>query len=101
MGVLGMTKTLAGEVGKDNILANVLGPGRIQTDRITQLDTIRATKAGKSTDDIRAETSRTIPLGRYGVPEEMAKLAVFLASPANTYITGQAMLVDGGMVKSY
>ncbi len=101
MGVLGMTKTLAGEVGKDGILANVLGPGRIQTDRITQLDTMRATKAGKSTDEIRAETSRTIPVGRYGVPDEMAKLAVFLGSPANTYITGQTMLVDGGMVKSY
>jgi 3-oxoacyl-[acyl-carrier protein] reductase len=101
MGVLGMTKTLAGEVGKDGILANVLGPGRIQTDRITQLDTIRAGKAGKTTDDIRAETSRTIPVGRYGEPNEMAKLAVFLASPANTYITGQTMLVDGGMVKSY
>lgn len=101
MGVLGMTKTLAGEVGKDGILANVLGPGRIQTDRITQLDTMRANKAGKTTDEIRAETSRTIPVGRYGEPEEMAKLAVFLASPANTYITGQAMLVDGGMVKSY
>jgi 3-oxoacyl-[acyl-carrier protein] reductase len=101
MGVLGMTKTLAGELGKDGILANVLGPGRIQTDRITQLDTLRATKAGKSMDDIRTETSRAIPLGRYGEPAEMAKMAVFLASPANTYITGQAMLVDGGMVKSY
>jgi 3-oxoacyl-[acyl-carrier protein] reductase len=101
MGVLGLTKTLAGELGKDGILANVLGPGRIQTDRITQLDTIRATKAGKSMDDIRAETAKAIPLGRYGEPEEMAKLTVFLASPANTYITGQAMLVDGGMVKSY
>ena len=101
MGVLGMTKTLAGEVGKDGILANVLGPGRIQTDRITQLDTMRATKAGKTMEDIRTETARTIPVGRYGVPDEMAKLAVFLGSPANTYITGQAMLVDGGMVKSY
>jgi 3-oxoacyl-[acyl-carrier protein] reductase len=101
MGVLGMTKTLAAEVGKDGILANVLSPGRIQTDRITQLDTIRATKAGTTPDAIRTETAKTIPLGRYGDPVELAKLTVFLASPANTYITGQTMLVDGGMVKAY
>lgn len=101
MGVLGMSKTLAGEVGKDGILVNVLSPGRIQTDRITQLDTIRASKAGKTMDEIRSETARTIPVGRYGEPAEMAKLCVFLASPANTYITGQTLLVDGGMVKTY
>jgi len=79
----------------------VLSPGRIQTDRITQLDTMRATRAGKTMDDIRTETVRGIPVGRYGEPAEMAKLCVFLASPANSYITGQTMLVDGGMVKSY
>jgi len=101
MGVLGMSKSLAGEVGPDGILVNVLSPGRIQTDRITQLDTMRATRAGKTMDDIRTETARGIPVGRYGEPAEMAKLCVFLASPANSYITGQTMLVDGGMVKSY
>jgi 3-oxoacyl-[acyl-carrier protein] reductase len=101
MGVLGMTKTLAGELGKDGILINVLGPGRIQTDRIEQLDSIRAAKTGKSMDEVRAETFKTIPIGRYGEPEEFAKLTVFLGSPANTYITGQTVLVDGGMVRSY
>lgn len=101
MGVLGMTKTLAGELGKDGILVNVLGPGRIQTERIEQLDSIRATKSGRSVEDVRTETCKTIPLGRYGEPAEFAKLAVFLASPANTYITGQSMLVDGGMVRAY
>jgi 3-oxoacyl-[acyl-carrier protein] reductase len=101
MGVLGLTKTLASELGKDGVLLNVLGPGRIQTDRIEQLDAMRAQKTGQSVEQVRADTFKTIPLGRYGTPEEFAKLTVFLASPANTYITGQTILVDGGMVKSY
>ena len=101
MGVLGLTKTLAAELGKDGILVNVLGPGRIQTDRIEQLDSIRAAKTGKSMEEVRTDNFKTIPLGRYGEPEEFAKLTVFLASPANTYLTGQTVLVDGGMVRSY
>lgn len=100
-GVLGLTKTLASELGQDGILVNVLGPGRIQTERIEQLDGIRAAKSNVSIDRIRADTARTIPLGRYGTPDEYAKMAVFLGSPANTYITGQTLLVDGGMVKAY
>jgi 3-oxoacyl-[acyl-carrier protein] reductase len=101
MGVLGLTKTLASELGKDNILVNVLGPGRIQTARIEQLDGIRAKKSGLSLEQVQADTCKTIPLGRYGTPEEFAKLTVFLGSPANTYITGQTVLADGGMVKAY
>ena len=100
-GVLGLSKTLSSELGKDRVLINVLGPGRIQTERIEQLDGIRAKKSGTTLEQVRAETAKTIPLGRYGTPDEYAKLAVFLASPANTYITGQTILVDGGMVKAY
>jgi 3-oxoacyl-[acyl-carrier protein] reductase len=100
-GVLGLTKTLASELAPDRILVNVLGPGRIQTDRIEQLDTMRAAKAGLSVEQVRADTRRMIPLGRYGTPDELAKIAVFLSSPANTYITGQTVLVDGGLVKAY
>jgi len=99
--VLGLTKTLAGELGPDRILVNVIGPGRVQTDRIEQLDTMRAKNANLSMEQVRADTCRMIPLGRYGTPEEFAKVAVFLNSPANTYITGQTVLVDGGLVKSY
>jgi 3-oxoacyl-[acyl-carrier protein] reductase len=100
-GVLGLTKTLASELGRDNILVNVLGPGRVQTARVDHLDEVRAGKSGVPLEQIRAEAARTIPLGRYGRPEEFAKVAVFLASPANTYITGQTLLVDGGAVKAY
>jgi 3-oxoacyl-[acyl-carrier protein] reductase len=100
-GVLGLTKTLAGELGRDGILVNVLGPGRVQTERVEQLDTVRAAKAGVSIEQVRTEACKAIPLGRYGRPDEFAKVAVFLGSPANSYITGQILLVDGGMVKAY
>ena len=101
MGVVGLTKSLALELGRDNILINVMGPGRIGTDRIRELDAIRARKAGITIEQVHDSTVKTIALGRYGVPEEHARLAVFLCSEANTYITGQTVLVDGGMTKAF
>lgn len=101
MGVVGFTKTLANEVGPQGILVNALGPGRVQTDRITQLDTLRAKKTGSTPEEVRTAMAKLIPLGRYGEPEEFARTAVFLCSPANSYISGQTLLVDGGMVKAY
>lgn len=101
MGVMGLTKTLSQELGKDNILVNVMGPGRIGTARIQQLDAIRAQKSNITVEDVYNNTIKTIPLGRYGDPSEYAKLTVFLCSEANTYITGQTMLVDGGMTKAF
>ena len=100
-GVLGLTKTLASELGRDGILVNVLGPGRIYTERLEHLDGLRAAKTGQSVEQVRTDIAQTIPLGRYGTPDEFARTAVFLASPANTYLTGQALLVDGGMTKAY
>lgn len=101
MGVMGLTKTLSQELAKDNILINVIAPGKIDTDRLQSLDAIRAGKQGVTVEAVRAQTEKQIPLGRYGTPEEYAKLAVFLCSPQNTYITGQAVLVDGGLLKAY
>jgi 3-oxoacyl-[acyl-carrier protein] reductase len=100
-GVLGMSKTLAIELGPDGVLVNVLGPGRIQTSRVEQLDGLRATKLGLSLEQVRADAAKVIPLGRYGQPDEYARLAVFLGSPANTFITGQTILVDGGQTRAY
>jgi len=100
-GVMGLTKTLAGELGKDNILVNLQAPGRIQTERLNQLDAMRATKTGSTPEQVRLDACKTIPLGRYGTPEEFAKLTVFLGSPANTYLTGQTLVLDGGMTKAY
>ena len=101
MGIVGLSKTLSGELGPDNILITVLGPGKILTDRVEYLDEIRARKAGLPKDQFQANMKKSIPLGRYGTIEEFAKLSVFLCSEANTYITGQTILVDGGLVTAY
>ncbi|MFD1676932.1 SDR family oxidoreductase [Alicyclobacillus fodiniaquatilis] len=99
-GVWGLTKTLSQELGPFGILVNTVGPGRISTDRIAELDGQAAARQGVDVADIETKMAAMIPLGRYGTPEEFARMVVFLASPLNTYVTGQALLVDGGMVTS-
>jgi 3-oxoacyl-[acyl-carrier protein] reductase len=98
--VSAMSKTLANELAADNIRVNHLMPGRIATDRIIELDTIRGKASGASADDVRASYSKTIPLGRYGEPAEFANAAVFLFSDSARYITGATLQVDGGLIKS-
>jgi len=100
-GIMGMTKTLARELGSDNILINVVGPGKIATDRVKHLDSLKAEKAGISLEEFQKKNAASIPLGRYGSADEIARLVVFLCSEANTYITGQSLLADGGMVQAY
>lgn len=99
-GMVGLTKSLSRELAPYNILVNAVGPGRIETDRLIELDTITAQKSGVPMDEIKKDNKRLIPLGRYGQPEEFAKIVVFLASNANTYLTGQSLVVDGGMLKA-
>jgi 3-oxoacyl-[acyl-carrier protein] reductase len=99
-GVQALNKSLAAELAPDGILINTLAPGRIGTDRILQLDSKRAEARGVALEDIQQAALGQIPLGRTGTPEEFGKAAVFLGSFANTYITGQALLIDGGTVKS-
>jgi len=101
MGISGLSKSLSQELASDGILVNTIGAGRIGTDRITELDTRRAEREGKTASDVRTSVEDTIALGRYGKPEELAKMAAFLVSDANTYITGQQLLVDGGMTRAY
>jgi len=98
-GVAGLIKTLALELAADGILLNTLCPGRIQTDRLNELDQLKAEREGRSLEEIRREAVRDIPLGRYGKPEEFADMAAYLLSGRNTYITGSTVLVDGGLVK--
>ncbi|RYG73685.1 SDR family oxidoreductase [Lentibacillus lipolyticus] len=99
-GITGLSKSLSQELAGDNIFINTIGPGRISTDRVQSLDRIKADALDMEVEDLQASNEKQIPIGRYGEPEEFAKLAVFLCSEANTYITGQSLLVDGGMVKA-
>lgn len=99
-GMIGLTKTLASELAQYEILINTVAPGRIATDRVASLDEIAANKQGKTKEEIEEMMKKTIPLGRYGKPEEFATYVCFLLSDMNTYMTGQTFLVDGGMVKS-
>ena len=98
--IVGLAKTLSVELAPDNILINTVGPGKIATDRIDYLAKVNADKKGITQEQLEEQVKKTIPLGRYGKPEEFAKFVTFLVSGANTYVTGQSYLVDGGMVKS-
>ncbi|MGP4061049.1 SDR family oxidoreductase [Halobacillus litoralis] len=99
-GIVGLAKSLSQELAGDNILINTVGPGRIATGRVAALDQKRADKLGTSVEELKKKTEQSIPMGRYGEPEEFAKSVVFLASGANTYLTGQSLVVDGGLVKA-
>ena len=99
-GVQALTKSLASELAKEGILINTIAPGRIGTDRIAELDQIKADLMNESIEEIQIKANEQIPLGRTGTPEEFARMVVFYGSFANTYVTGQSLLVDGGMVKA-
>jgi len=99
--VHGLLKTLATELAPDGIRVNAIQPGRISTERITELDTDTAKREGITLDKVRERFEKGgIPLGRYGTPAEFAAAAVFLASPRASYITGVSLQVDGGMLTS-
>lgn len=100
MSLVGWSKTLAREVGADGITANVILPGRIATDRIKFLDAAKARREDRTVEDVAAESTRSIPIGRYGKPEEYGSVVAFLASEQAAYVTGSVIRVDGGMITS-
>ncbi|MDE0205917.1 MAG: SDR family oxidoreductase [Candidatus Tectomicrobia bacterium] len=100
LGAVAYAKSLADEAGKDNVLVNNVAPGFLLTDRMTELFSTRARETGVDLDAVLRARASTIPLGRFGQPEELANLVTFLASEKNSYITGTTILVDGGVVRS-
>jgi 3-oxoacyl-[acyl-carrier protein] reductase len=98
--VSALAKTLALELAADKIRVNQIIPGRIDTDRVKQLDEIAGKKQGISTEQAKAKSMATIPIGRYGEPLEYGRVAAFLLSDAAAYMTGATVQVDGGLIRS-
>lgn len=94
------SKTLAGEVAADGVTVNVIVPGRIDTERVRLTDEAVATREKITPEEARKRSWATIPMGRYGTPEEIGAMAAFLASERAAYVTGSMVRVDGGIVRS-
>ncbi len=97
--VVGLVKSLANEFGKDGILVNNVGPGYTATDRLKELAKSRSAASGQNEDEIFAGWGADAALKRLGEPKEVAEAIVWLASERASYITGQTILVDGGLYK--
>jgi 3-oxoacyl-[acyl-carrier protein] reductase len=97
----GYLKTLATEVAADGVTVNMVLPGRIATDRTTALDNATAERTGTTPDAARAKSEAAIPAGRYGTPDEFAAVVTFLASGAASYVTGEQIRCDGGLVRAH
>lgn len=91
-------KTTARAIASEGVTLNGVMPGRIATPRIHELDSGRAEREGTTEDEVRNAHIATIPAGRYGRPEELGALVAFLASERGSYITGQLVAVDGGLI---
>jgi len=98
-GILGLAKVLANQHAREGILINNLTPGFILTDRQRQIASARAVKRGITAEQYVEEVVRDIPAGRFGDPEELANVIVFLGSEKASYVTGTTIAVDGGLHK--
>ena len=98
--VVGLSKTQAMELGKDNILVNSVLPGWTVTERVEQIMQDRAKRASTQPREEFAAIEKEIPLGRMAKPEEFANVVVFLASERASYINGVALTVDGGATRT-
>ena len=99
LATIGLTKSLVTELGKDKIRFNSILPGWTLTERVENLMKFRAENNNSSVEEEMTRQNAEIPLGRMAQPEEFAKVAVFLVSPAASYVNGVMVNVDGGIVK--
>lgn len=96
--LVGWSKTLSKELGEYNITTNVVLPGRIATARTKFLDEKKAEKESRSVEEVSKESAASIPLKRYGKPDEYGSVVAFLASDKAAYISGSIIRVDGGLI---
>jgi 3-oxoacyl-[acyl-carrier protein] reductase len=92
-------KTVSSTVAPDGVTVNGVLPGRIDTERVAQLDAGRAEREGRPVDVVRSASEAAIAMGRYGTPDEFAAVATFLASDAASYVTGTFVSCDGGQAR--
>jgi 3-oxoacyl-[acyl-carrier protein] reductase len=100
LAVIGLMKSMANELGPKGIRVNSINPAWTWTERVEQLMADRAERAGTSPEAEAAKVTSDVPLGRMGTVEEFARAAVWLASPASSFIHGHALMFDGGATKA-
>jgi 3-oxoacyl-[acyl-carrier protein] reductase len=98
--VNGLMRSIANEYGSSGVTANSLLPGYILTERMDRVAQAQADQAGRTEEQGLADLCRTVPVGRIGKPRELANVAAFLVSEAASYVTGAAITVDGGLVRT-
>jgi 3-oxoacyl-[acyl-carrier protein] reductase len=98
--LIGWAKSVSNEVAAHGVTVNSIAPGRIETERLGELDAANAKRQGRSVEEVARESKARIPMGRYGTVDEFAAAAVFLMSDAASYITGSIIRVDGGQISS-
>ena len=99
-GISALTRTMSNEFARDNVLVNALLPGHVLTDRQVHLNEIRSKEEGVAIESYAARVERSIPIGRYGRPQEIGDTVAFLCSEAASYLTGATLQVDGGLIQS-